>query len=377
MSRARVRPTKRLVILALGAVALFAVGTNVQAGWVLAIAALLAGVLVIGGVLPLRGLRDLEIVRRTPRTASAGRPVPVSLAVTNEGRRSRWVLRLTDDFCGTGAALVPLLRAKQTREYSCDRVGARRGVYEGGECLVETGAPFGVLLARRTVAVASPIVVYPAVYAVAPGVMRRITTRRALAFDGEVSSVREYRPGDPLRRIHWRSSARRGHLVVHELEIERQADIAVAVDVPSDPDLADAVASVACSLAIGAVRDGGEVALTAPSNGSVETRRVRTTDGVLDWGARLQGGAVGLGQVVDRAEGAGATVCVCPPTATASIDRLCALAQRSPVFVVLVRPGDEPLPDGTEGRLRAAGATVATVRSDEVETWFQRGCAAS
>lgn len=374
-ARTRARPTKRLFFLGLGALALFAVGTNVQAGWVLAVAALLAGVLVTGAVLPLRGLRGVEVVRRTPRTATAGRPVPISLATTNSGRGMRALVRLTDDFCGKGAALVPLLRSGQTREYSSDREGARRGVYEGGRCLLETGAPFGVVLVRRTVDVASPIVVYPAVYDVPPGVLYRLTGRRVLASDGEVSSVRDYRRGDPLRRIHWRSSARRGQLVVHELEIEQQADLTVAVDVPADPDVAEAVASIACSLALAAIRDGGDVALLAAGEGRARSRRVRTAEGVLDWGARLAPGSSGFGTVLGRAADAGAIVCVCP--AATATDRLCALAQESSVFVALVRGEQEPAQDRTEERLRAAGATVASVSSIEVDAWFATGCAAS
>lgn len=375
-SRVRVRPTRRLVMLGLGALALFGVGTNVQAGWVLAIAALLAGALVVGTVLPLRGLRGVEVARRAPRSASASRPVPVSLFVTNTSRRARGLLRLTDDFCGTGAAVVPFLRAGQTREYAADREGARRGVYEGGRCLVETGMPFGAVRASRRLTVGSPIVVYPATYQVSPGVLRRIVSSLELSSEGDVSSVREYRPGDPLRRIHWRSSARRGHLVVHELEQERRADVSVAVDVPADPDLADAVASVACSLALAAVRDGGEVALMSPANGGAETRRVRTSDAVLDWGARLEAGSAGLGDLVDRSEGTGATLCVCSPASGVQVERLYALVGRSPALVVLVHTEEDTVAPAAQ-RLRAAGATVATVLATEVETWFRNDCAAS
>ena len=46
----------------------------------------------------------------------------------------------------------------------------------------------------------------------------------------EILGVREYRPGDPPTRIHWRTSARRGRLHVVQLNRPIQAELAVMVD---------------------------------------------------------------------------------------------------------------------------------------------------
>ena len=87
-----VRPTKRALALAGGVVALFLVGTNVQAGWVLVIAALLAGVLAVGAILPLRGLSGIVVGRRvdifsdeTIRRPWAGQRDDVALALERAG----------------------------------------------------------------------------------------------------------------------------------------------------------------------------------------------------------------------------------------------------------------------------------------------------
>lgn len=47
----------------------------------------------------------------------------------------------------------------------------------------------------------------------------------------EFFGCREYRPGDEIRRINWKASARAGQLVVTEYEEERAADVAVVLDV--------------------------------------------------------------------------------------------------------------------------------------------------
>ena len=44
------------------------------------------------------------------------------------------------------------------------------------------------------------------------------------------AEVREYVPGDPMKRIHWPSSAHRGQLMVKEFEQDPQADIWLFLD---------------------------------------------------------------------------------------------------------------------------------------------------
>ena len=77
------RPSKRAVGLLLGAGILFLIGTNVQAGWLYVLAALLLGALAAGLVLPfaaLRGLLSLGQCRAMLRLlapARRGRPLSV------------------------------------------------------------------------------------------------------------------------------------------------------------------------------------------------------------------------------------------------------------------------------------------------------------
>ena len=78
----------------------------------------------------------------------------------------------------------------------------------------------------------------------------------------ELFGIREYRPGDSLRRIHWRSSARHGELVVREYEPPGMRTVSIFVD-PAPPSvaLADQIARIAASEAWDCIREGGRVAL--------------------------------------------------------------------------------------------------------------------
>jgi uncharacterized protein (DUF58 family) len=360
-----VRPTKRALALGAGAIALFAVGTNVQAGWVLVIAALLAGVLGVGLVMPLRASAGIVVGRRVPRSAVAGQRVAVTLRVTNQSKRLRGLLTLHDDLCGEGSAVVDVVRPGEAREFASMRSGARRGVYTSGECTIRAGAPFGLVRTTRTTQVASPIVVYSRTYDVSARQMIGGGSWRATAPIGDASSVRDYRPGDPLRHIHWKSVARRGQLVVREFDTEKRAEVTVAAQVPADPDVADAIASIACSLALSFLRGSGEVRLI----GAGEPLRVRDAESVLEWGAKL----VAPSAPFEQAAGAAATACVCPAS-TRSGDALASLAGRTSMLAVLVSDASG---DDLAARLRGAGAAVATMRTDEVESWFRDGCSAS
>jgi uncharacterized protein (DUF58 family) len=57
---------------------------------------------------------------------------------------------------------------------------------------------------------------------------RRLLLRRPVGFD--VHSVREYEEGESLRKVHWKSTARRGQLMVKELQDEPRDEVAIVLD---------------------------------------------------------------------------------------------------------------------------------------------------
>lgn len=371
IGRTRYRLTRRAVAIGGGALVIFGVGTNVQAGWVLVVAALMLGILVAGLLYPFRALDGIQVARHLPATATAtaGQQLPVTIAMTNASRRMRMLVRATDDFCGKGWAVCGLLFPQQTRTFVSRRTDVRRGVYADGSCVIDSGAPFGVVQARRTMSVHSPLVVYPKTYDVDPKRMTGPGGWAEPAAVGDVSSVRDYRPGDPLRHIHWRSVARRGRLVVREFDHERHADIAIVASVPSDPDVADAIASIACSLALAAKSGGREVSLVSAPD-SARNVSIRTSDAILDWGARLCTSDVALGSLISCASDVPAVVCVCDGS---GLDALAQLASQTKLFVVVVVGSGSV----ETGGLEAVGAEVAHVDPGEVEPWFKAGCPAS
>ncbi|MEO8745301.1 MAG: DUF58 domain-containing protein [Candidatus Dormiibacterota bacterium] len=103
----------------------------------------------------------------------------------------------------------------------------------------------------------------------------------------ELVGVREYRPGDSRRRIHWRSSARHGELVVREYEPPGVHTLGIFCDPnPAGPEAADQVARLAASEAWDCIREGGRVMLWAPGLEPSRPNEARSLWALLEWLAR-------------------------------------------------------------------------------------------
>lgn len=112
----------------------------------------------------------------------------------------------------------------------------------------------------------------------------------------ELFGVREYRPGDPLRRIHWRSSARHGELIVREYEPPGVQTLAIICDPrPPTAEMADQVARLAASEAWDCIRDGGRVVLSAPGLEPSRPEESRSLWALLEWLARYPSPGTGEG----------------------------------------------------------------------------------
>jgi uncharacterized protein (DUF58 family) len=108
----------------------------------------------------------------------------------------------------------------------------------------------------------------------------------------ELLGIREYRVGDSLRRIDWRSSARHGGLVVREYEPPGLQTVAIYLDpAPESAEVADQIARIAASEAWDCIREGGRVVLWAP--GLEPSQSPRDLWSQLEWLARYPDGPSG------------------------------------------------------------------------------------
>jgi uncharacterized protein (DUF58 family) len=169
-----------------------------------------------------------------------------------------------------------------------------RGRYVVERALATIDDPFGLAQAEVELDAGGALLVYPRLVALdrlfsESGANaqdgRRLLLRRPSGFD--LHSVREYEQGESLRKVHWRTTARRGQLMVKELEDAPRDEIAVLLD-------ADATAVSGGSFDV-QVRAAGSIlrahaahgrrAVLAVNSASRPTVRVSSLEG--DWLAAM------------------------------------------------------------------------------------------
>ncbi|WP_235739167.1 DUF58 domain-containing protein [Nocardioides alcanivorans] len=176
-----------------------------------------------------------------PLLVAAGQPAEVRLQLTNQGKRSTGLLLLEERLpyaLGTRPRfVVDGMRPGQTRTMSCAVRSDVRGRFDIGPLAVRIQDPFGMVELQRLVPGTVPLVVTPRTLALPDipvgGVWVGSGDNRPRAFatgSAEDVTVRDYRTGDDLRRVHWRSSARRGELMVRREEQPWQSRATVLVD---------------------------------------------------------------------------------------------------------------------------------------------------
>src|SRR3954451_23917068 len=264
------RLRRRAAGLAFGAVILFVIGTNAQAGWLFVLAALLLGTVLAGIVVPLVALRGLAVELSAPAETHQGADTRVQLTVTNRGRAVRWGLVASDEHVGGAAGYVGSARLRESVAVRTVRGALRRGEARTGWVELRSAAPFGVAERRRRLPADVTTLVLPRVVPLGPLPFVDLASSREAASetDGrrgqgpEYLGVREYRPGDPIRQVHWRLSARHGELVVRDLEEHRVPRLAVWIDTHDDAVL-DEACSVAASIVSSASATGVGIRLAA------------------------------------------------------------------------------------------------------------------
>jgi uncharacterized protein (DUF58 family) len=191
-------------------------------------------------------------------------------------------------------ARVPLERRIAVR---CTRWGG----YRPGSVLARARDPIGLFTYELGAAQARPLRVYPLEESlralVRPGKTQTFSGNEVARLKGdgiEFADMRPFVPGDRVRRINWRASARRGELWVNEAHPERNADVVVFLDAFAEArdeaagtlDLAVRAASSLASryLArrdrVGLVSFGGILRWLVPSMGRTQVYRI--VDALLD-----------------------------------------------------------------------------------------------
>ncbi|MEF8785266.1 MAG: DUF58 domain-containing protein [Haloarculaceae archaeon] len=155
--------------------------------------------------------------------------------------------------------------ATVTPPHSLERVLtlADRGIYRLAAPTVRQRDPLGLVSRRVDVDADLEVVVYPSVATTDDVRLSQLFADELAAERQEFDRLREYASGDPLKNVHWKSSAKYDDFLVMEFApAQRTESVHIVAD--ATPGNADAMASAAATLALGALDAGLSVALTVP-----------------------------------------------------------------------------------------------------------------
>ena len=240
--------TARGVILVVVAIFIYLLARLTHLGWLYLLDAPLWGTILLSLTLPWIAwgvpTARLRMVRHGQGTVpgpSEGEVVELELELENRRRWPSYLISVSY-YCplaspdetwqrffvprlgrGASAALVSRLKCHH------------RGLYEFGTVIAESKAPFGLFRRRSRLTAPISILVYPLVYP-----LRRVPLLarfqgieprpRRIRQGDETAGSRHYFPGDPLRNIHWRNTARLGRPMVKEFEDTQEASLAIVFD---------------------------------------------------------------------------------------------------------------------------------------------------
>jgi uncharacterized protein (DUF58 family) len=251
-------PTRRAVVIFVLALALYFVANQTQVGWVYMMTDALLALLVVSFIYSVGTLRGLKGSRRfhnpdrnsTNRQLTSGLepeiffeddPVQVSINVTQTGLRPAFMVRGLE-ICPISppaeqhqSLFISALFRNQSISFSYQTHADQRGHYSFPPLQLQSRGPFSLFRTRYALAVAGEILVYPKYFPLKRIRLlenRGFTDRHSMrtGSGNEIIGTREYRSGDSLRKIHWRSTARAGRLVVKEFSDTEHFTMTVLLD---------------------------------------------------------------------------------------------------------------------------------------------------
>ncbi|MGC6466353.1 MAG: DUF58 domain-containing protein [Akkermansiaceae bacterium] len=298
--RKRIRPVAWMFVGAF--VGSMMMGANLRQSQVVALSSLILGILAVGSLWAFFRRASVVAERSLPATGSVGDELSYSVEVTNWGKRSlhgvtfkemsddprpteweflnlkepgeetrnsfdrlfafyrwKWLNERGGRWQSLGSSNVVSLKPGESTVVNLTMLPRRRGLLKLENLRVELPDPFGLFQRLWTVVnEAAEVLVIPKRYQL-PNLdlsgesdlkVGGETASTVRGEGGEFMGLREYRPGDSLRKIHWKAWARTGQAIVKQYEEMQFSRYGLVLDTSlkaSGPELLEEAISVAAS----------------------------------------------------------------------------------------------------------------------------------
>ena len=176
-------------------------------------------------------LRGIGLRRETrSRRSQVGRVFRETFSIRKIGILPKLWLEIVDHSTLPGhnaSQVAPLLVGRRDHSWEVETTCSVRGEFQLGPITVVSSDPFGFFRSPRRIGASEKLIVYPLTVEINQvllpiGLLSGGDAQRRLTHQitTNASSVRDYVPGDTMNRIHWRTTARTGNLMVKEFELD-------------------------------------------------------------------------------------------------------------------------------------------------------------
>lgn len=186
-------------------------------------------------------LSGIQITRRSRSLrANVGDVYDENFEIANTNRLpSPWlaVENKTELPAASGSRILGNIKHGQKQSYMARTWLTQRGAFPLGPTHLTSHDPLGLFQKTKSFPATSDLVVLPMLvplhsFPAPPGLLPggKALRQKSLGITPYAAGIREYEPGDALRRIHWATSARRQKLMVKEFEDDPQAEVWIFLD---------------------------------------------------------------------------------------------------------------------------------------------------
>ncbi len=278
-----------------GAAAAFALAAYERLVWPQLIGCVLVGMVMISLAAVAFPVR-FAVTVDAPSRVRQGMPFDIAIRIANTSRFARgavlvrqgWRGRRTliEDFAG----YVDTVPARDAVVLRTTRTPLRRGVASSVQVEIEIAAPFGFFSRVSRHRVARPLVVLPTPLAAVQlpvGDGHQPTGVGARVFDVDIRGVRDWRPGDRISQVHWRSVVRTGRMTVWERDGRSSGSLSIIVLAPArrgravTDDAFETGIGVVAAAGIAALHGSAPICLVAQEKKTYPLVRHPTSEGEL------------------------------------------------------------------------------------------------
>lgn len=249
----------------------------------LIVAGVMLGPLLLGWRVVREVTRNLKVSRILPEVISSNEVIHIQITLWNlMRRRGIWGIAAHDqirkvDPKGTEETngvhlLFPFIPPQGSASESYTARILDRGRYEFGPLILKTRFPMGLVESNLATTEKRELIVHPRIGTLLPDWTRAVSPMQVGArtqrgehtqAEGEFHSLRDFRPGDSRRWIHWRSSAKRRKLTVRQFQRWQHDDLAIVLELPSQDPLTEMAIRFVATLCRNQCRQGQSRLLVA------------------------------------------------------------------------------------------------------------------